>query len=144
MVLYEHSDVVQWGIDLFDGDPGYSPGYYGDIIQHDTGDIYNGHYFHSHYDTEYNQVENDEIIAQTLQEEFSRLAIAECSRYSHADEEQFHASEPTYDWHNTSMTNYYSGGRRLSQMIPIPHVPKIMEKFLQLMKQLLIIKGFLD
>ncbi|TKY52968.1 Ovarian tumor, otubain [Spatholobus suberectus] len=167
MGLYEHSDVVQWGINLFDSDPAYSPGYYGDIIQHDTSDVYNGHYFHSHYDTESNQIENDEIIARALQEEFSRLDIAECSRYSQTNEEQFHASEPAYDWHNTSMMNYCSGGhdyaydgvgdiepssssscspceaeecsleltdnyplddeigKRLSQMVPIPHVPKI-------------------
>nr|ACU18218.1 unknown [Glycine max] len=166
MGLYEHPDVVQWGINLFDSDPAYSPGYYSDIIQHDTGDVYNGHYYHSHYDTESNQIQNDEIIARALQEEFSRLDIAECSGYSQTDEEQFHASEPTCDWNNTSMMNYCSGhdyayngvgdiepssssrcspseveessleltdnypldgeiGRRLSQMVPIPHVPKI-------------------
>lgn len=114
MVLHEHSDVVQWGLNLFDADPHYSPpspGYYhGDIIQPDTCDVYNEHYFHSDYDTECNQIENDEIIARTLQEEFSRLELAECSRYSQADEEHFHAAEPAYDWHNTSMTNYCSGG----------------------------------
>ncbi|XP_061368773.1 OVARIAN TUMOR DOMAIN-containing deubiquitinating enzyme 12-like [Gastrolobium bilobum] len=166
MVLNEHSDVGQWAINLFDGYPGYSPGYYSDIIQHDTEDVYNGQYFHSHHDPECNQVENDEIIARTLQEEFSQLEIAECSRYSQADEEHFRVSEPAYDWHNTSMMNYCSGGhdyalervddiepsssccctcetgecsleftghyplddeigRRLSQMIPTPHVPKI-------------------
>ncbi|XP_057422941.1 OVARIAN TUMOR DOMAIN-containing deubiquitinating enzyme 12 [Lotus japonicus] len=166
MVLYEHPDVVQWGINLFDGHPSYSPGYYDDTVQQETGDVYNGHYFHSHYEPECNQVENDEIIARTLQEEFSQLDIAEGSRYSQADEDQFHASEPAYDWHNQSLMNYCSGGndyahegaddiepsssccspsevgeyslelidnyplddeigRRLSQMIPIPHVPKI-------------------
>ncbi|XP_027351781.1 uncharacterized protein LOC113862782 isoform X1 [Abrus precatorius] len=168
MVLYEHSDVFQWGLNILDGDPAYSPGYYGNIIQHDNGDIYNGHYFHSHYGNECNHVENDEIIARTLQEEFSQLEIAESSGYLQAGEEQFHVSEtePAYDWHNSSMVNYCSGvhdytqegvgdeepssscsspcekeeysleltdsyplddevGRRLSQMIPIPHVPKI-------------------
>ncbi|XP_022634953.1 uncharacterized protein LOC106756678 isoform X2 [Vigna radiata var. radiata] len=168
MVLYEHSDVFQWGLNLLDGDPAYSPGYYGNIIQHDTGDIYNGHYFHSHYDNECNHVENDEIIARTLQEEFSQLEIAESSGYFQQGEQQFHVPEtqPSYDWHNSSMMNYCSGdhdyaqegvgdgepssscsspceteeysleltdnyplddevGRRLSQMIPIPHVPKI-------------------
>ncbi|KAK7267705.1 hypothetical protein RIF29_20383 [Crotalaria pallida] len=167
MVLYEHSDVIHWGMNLFDSDPGYNHGlYYGDMIQHNTGDVYDGHYIHNDYETECNQVENDEIIARTLQEEFSQLEIAECSGYSQADEEQFHSSERAYDWHNTSMMNYCSQGhgyaheglddvehsssrcspceaekfsleltdsyplddeigRRLSQMIPIPHVPKI-------------------
>ncbi|XP_061345780.1 OVARIAN TUMOR DOMAIN-containing deubiquitinating enzyme 12-like [Gastrolobium bilobum] len=167
MALYEHLDVFQWGLNFLDGDPAYSPGYYGNTMQNDTDDIYNGHYFHSHYDNECNHVENDEIIARTLQEEFSQLEIAESSRYLQAGEEQFHVSEtePAYDWHNSSMVNYCSGGhdyaqgvddtepssscsspceteeysleltdnyplddevgRRLSQMIPIPHVPKI-------------------
>ncbi|AES60708.1 putative ubiquitinyl hydrolase 1 [Medicago truncatula] len=167
MALHEHSDVVQWGMNLFDVDPRYSPGYYGDITQHDTGDVYNEHYFHSHYDTsESNQVENDEIIARTLQEEFSQLEIAEHSSYSQADQEHFHTSESSYDWHNTPMMNYCSGGhdyahegvcdtetsssccspsevegvsselldnypfdddigRRLNEITPIPHIPKI-------------------
>lgn len=110
MVLYEHSDVIHWGMNLFDSDPAYSPGYYGDMIRHNTDDVYDGHYFHNHYDTERSQIENDEIIARTLQEEFSQLDIAACSRYSQADEEQFHASVPAYDWHNTSMMNYCSQG----------------------------------
>ena len=125
MVLYEQSDVIRWGINLFDGDHGYYPEYYGDAIHYDTGDAYDGHCFpshydayngdcfHSHYDTECNQVENDEIIARTLQEEFQRLEIAEHSRHSQAEGErfQFHASEPTYDcWHDTSTVNYCSPG----------------------------------
>ncbi|KAK2401230.1 OVARIAN TUMOR DOMAIN-containing deubiquitinating enzyme [Trifolium repens] len=112
MALHEHSDVVQWGMNLFDVDPCYSPpGYYGDIIQHDTGNVYHEHYFHSNYDSaESNQVENDEIIARTLQEEFSQLEIAERSSYSQADEEHFHTSVPSYDWHNPPMMNYCSGG----------------------------------
>ncbi|XP_027934479.1 OTU domain-containing protein DDB_G0284757-like [Vigna unguiculata] len=167
MGLYENSDVMQWGFNLFGSDPAYSPGYYCDIIQPNTGDVYNnGHYFHSHYTTQHNQIENDEIIARALQEQFSRVDIDDCSRYSQTHEEQFHASEPAYDWRNSSMM-YCSGGhdytydgigdikpssslccrpceaeessleltdnyslddeigRKLSQMVPIPHVPKI-------------------
>ncbi|KAL5060024.1 hypothetical protein RYX36_031628, partial [Vicia faba] len=168
MVLYEHSDVYQWGLNLLDGDPGYNLNYYDNIVQHDNGDIYNGHYFHSNYDNECsNHVENDEIIARALQQEFSQLEIAESSRYIQTDENHFHhvnEAEPAYDWHDSSMVNYCSEGhdyaqegvgdvesscssppeteeysleitdnyplddevgKRLSQMIPIPHVPKI-------------------
>ncbi|KAF7818635.1 OTU domain-containing protein [Senna tora] len=167
MVLHENSDFIQWGLRLLDGDPSYSPGYYGDIIQHDAADVYNGHYFHGQYDAESNHVENDEIIARTLQEEFSQLDIAESSSYSQ-EGQQFHASDPAYGWHNTSMMNHYSEGishdyseegvddadpssscsspcdggdysleltddyplddevgRRLNQMSPTPHVPRI-------------------
>ena len=104
MVLYE------WALQLLDGEPAYNPGYYREITQPNTGDVYNGNYYQSHYDNEGNHVENDEIIARTLQEEFSQLEIAECSGYSRAGEEQFHASESAYDWHNSSMTSYYPGG----------------------------------
>ncbi|KAL1313730.1 hypothetical protein HN51_040336 [Arachis hypogaea] len=130
MGLYEHSDVLQWGLNLLDGDPNFGQGYYGDMSQQHNNacDIYDGHYFHSHYDNninnnnnindnddddddECNDVENDEIIARTLQEEFSQLEIAECSRYIQGGEEQYHASEtqPAYDWHNPSVLNYCSG-----------------------------------
>lgn len=113
MVLYEHPDVYQWGLNLLDGNPDY-PGYYhGNIIQDDdTGNIYNGHYYDSHYDNECNHVENDEIIARTLQEEFSRLEIDESSRYLQTGEDQYNVAEaePAYGWHDSSMVNYCSGG----------------------------------
>ncbi|KAJ7976934.1 OTU domain-containing protein [Quillaja saponaria] len=167
MVLYEHSDVVQWGLHLFDSDPIYGPGYYSDMIQHDADDIYNGHYLQGHHDTDCNHVENDEIIAHTLQQEFAQLEIAESSsrQQTQADEQQLFSSGVAYDWHSSSMVDYSSGGhnyshggeygaepssscsspsgrdypldlsdeyelddevgRRLSQMIPIPHVPRI-------------------
>ncbi|XP_054813031.1 OVARIAN TUMOR DOMAIN-containing deubiquitinating enzyme 10 isoform X2 [Prosopis cineraria] len=164
MVLYENSDIIQWGLRLLDGDPSYSPEYYGDIIQHDTSNIYDGNYYHGHYDAESDHIENDEMIARTLQEEFSQLDIAESSRYSQASEEHYHTPELAYGWHNSSMMNHHSEdhdyvqegnddaehssscsspceggehsleltdpftdevGRRLSQMTPIPHVPRI-------------------
>ncbi|KAI4349129.1 hypothetical protein L6164_009764 [Bauhinia variegata] len=120
MGLYEHSDVIQWGLQLLDGDPTYGPGYYSGIIQQDSGDVYNGHYYgdiiqQGYYHTDCNHVENDEIIARTLQEELSQLEIAECSRYSQGGEEQIHSSDSAYDWHNSSMMNYYSGGHDYSQ-----------------------------
>ncbi|XP_019444318.1 PREDICTED: uncharacterized protein LOC109348371 isoform X2 [Lupinus angustifolius] len=171
MGLYEHSDVLQWGLNILNGDPGYNTGYYSDVIQDDTSDIYNGHYFQNNYEIDCNHVENDEIIARTLQEEFSQLEIDECSRYVQEGEGQSQApeteteTEPAYDWHNSAMVNYCPGGHdyeqegiddvepssscsspcetgessleltdnypldevgsRLSEMILIPHVPKI-------------------
>ncbi|XP_028776073.1 uncharacterized protein LOC114732862 isoform X2 [Neltuma alba] len=164
MVLYENSDIIQWGLHLLDGDPSYNPGYYGDIVQHDTGNIYDGNYHHGHYDAQSNHTENDEMIARTLQEEFSQLDIAESSGYSQATEEHYHAPALAYGGHNSSMMDYCSQdhdhvqegvddvehssscsspcevgeysleltdplndevGRRLSQMTPIPHVPRI-------------------
>lgn len=111
MVLYDQSDFIQWGLRLLDGDPGYSPVYYGHTIQYDASDVYNAPYSYNagQYDSECNHVENDEIIARTLQEEFSHLDIGESSGYSQ-EGNHFHASEPAYGWHNSSMTNQFSEG----------------------------------
>ncbi|KAJ6913664.1 hypothetical protein NC651_016026 [Populus alba x Populus x berolinensis] len=166
MVIYEQeSDVIQWGLRLLDGDPPFYSGYYGEaIVQSDDG--YHGHYVRDHYDiTDCSHVENDEMIARTLQEEFSQLAVTEENVYSHGGEEHLQTSVDEHDWHCTPMRNYCSDnecsheesddavpssscsspangeeyspefndeyglddevGKRLNQLIPIRHVPRI-------------------
>ncbi|VVA17321.1 PREDICTED: OTU [Prunus dulcis] len=110
MASHEHdSDIIQWGLRLLDGDPVYNSSYYyGDMIQHNANDIYHEEYFRSHYDTESNHVENDEIIARTLQEEFSGLSVTEASEYPHAGEAQAQASVLADEWHGVSTRNYCS------------------------------------
>ncbi|XWS55845.1 hypothetical protein CRYUN_Cryun09bG0035100 [Craigia yunnanensis] len=169
MIMYQQdSDFIHW---VLGGDPFYHSAYNSDMIQHDAGDIYHhAHYFRGHTDTQSIQIENDEVIARALQEEFSHLAVAEASEFSHSGEQQLQqgTSEP-HDWHSPSTRDYYySGyecgqdesddlvppsscsspsdsedcscsleltdgylldddevGKRLNQMIPIPHVPRI-------------------
>lgn len=107
MAMYDQdSDVVQWGLRLFDGDPAYSYGYYRDMDQNDDGDIYHEPYFSHHYNTECNHIENDEIIARALQEEFSQLAIKEASGFAQVEEQ---CQEPValHDWH--TQRGYYPG-----------------------------------
>ncbi|XP_011018726.1 PREDICTED: uncharacterized protein LOC105121693 [Populus euphratica] len=185
MVIHEQeSDVIQWGLRLLDGDPPFYSGYYGEaIVQSDDG--YHGHYVRDHYDiTDCSHVENDEMIARTLQEEFSQLAVTEENGYSHGGEELSVTEENVYshggeggehlqtsvdehEWHCTPMGNYRSDnersheesddavpssscsspangeeysyspeftdedglddevGKRLNQLIPIRHVPRI-------------------
>ncbi|KAJ6871764.1 OVARIAN TUMOR DOMAIN-containing deubiquitinating enzyme 10-like isoform X2 [Populus alba x Populus x berolinensis] len=168
MVIYEQdSDVIQWGLRLLDGDPPYYSGYYGDaIIQSDDG--YHGHYVRDHYDiSDCSHVESDEMIARTLQEEFSQLAVTEANEYSHGGEEHLHASVDEHPWQCTPTRKYCSDnecsheesddavpssscsspangeeysyspesnddyelddevGKRLNQLIPIRHVPRI-------------------
>ena len=111
MVMYGHdSDAMQWGMRLFDGDPSFYNGYYGDVFRTDH-ESYHGHYNGDHYDiSDCSHVENDEIIARTLQEDFSRLAMSEeASGYSHNGEEQLTTSVDAEDWHYTTSRNYYSG-----------------------------------
>ncbi|KAK9920938.1 hypothetical protein M0R45_029475 [Rubus argutus] len=43
MASQEHnSGIMQWALSLLDGDSVYNPVQYGDMIQHDTNDIYRG------------------------------------------------------------------------------------------------------
>ncbi|KAF6167782.1 hypothetical protein GIB67_027560 [Kingdonia uniflora] len=173
MITYEQDpDVVRWGLHLLDGDPYSYPGYCGTVTQHDI-DYYDGHYGReSHqYDTERNNIENDEMIAHALQEELSQLAVTESSGHSVAGQEHLQASILAQDWFGPSSRNYNSGhesgfeegddvqpssscsspgeklyneeewsgslelmdesgldgevGKRLNQMVSIPHIPKI-------------------
>ncbi|KAK4833955.1 hypothetical protein QYF36_013981 [Acer negundo] len=159
----QESGVVQWGRRIFEFEP-YE--YHGDMTQDYDIDIYQGQYVRDHNDTECNHIENDEIIARTLQEEFSQLAIAESSQYSHS-EEHLQGSNHDPDWNSLSRRNYSSElefgedevedtepscsynspgegeydshsldltdeyvldgevGKKLNEMIPIPHVPRI-------------------
>ncbi|KAF7147087.1 hypothetical protein RHSIM_Rhsim03G0093100 [Rhododendron simsii] len=147
------SDVVRWGLDFLDADSLFNS-HYGDNNQ---GEVYVYNQWHNGYnntDTGCSNVENDEIIAHALQEEFSQLTISE--------EQPLQASSDTAtDW--LSSRNYYSGYgdmgpsssssspeksyggeeyyhnleitdespldgevcKRLNQLIPVPHVPRI-------------------
>lgn len=100
------SDAIRWGLRFFNGDSSYSTEYYPDMAQHDVN--FYEHYYGNHCNNEVNHVENDEIIAHTLQEEFSQLEIAEASGYSNAVEPS-QASNFALGWNNPSSRNYGSG-----------------------------------
>lgn len=158
------SDFLQWFLGY---DPCFPSGSNLEIIQHDANDIYHGQRYRGYDDAECTHVENDEIIARTLQEEFSQLEITENSQNSYTGEEYLQASTNTNHWHDQPTENYYSGhehgqdgyeysvpssscsspsdseessypleltdedvldgevGKRLNQMVPIPHIPRI-------------------
>lgn len=108
MAIHEHdSDLVQWGLRLLDGDPdpSFNSGYYNEIIQSHSGDFYNERHARDQYETDSNNVENDEIIARTLQEEFSQLAVAEASEFSPPGEEHYQVSNPVYAWQSPPTRN---------------------------------------
>ncbi|CAH9117509.1 unnamed protein product [Cuscuta epithymum] len=177
-------DVVRWGLHLIDVCSINDSGSPVSITQCDedmsqTELIREGYCDTSHlpqteliredyYDTSHAYVDNDEIIAHTLQEELSRVAMVESSGSSHAEEEHQKDSVLSQDWLGSSkrhgcervneeiedsdMFYQYSSpvemsgcpsdqsylpqiedessldgevGKRLNQMISIPHVPKI-------------------
>lgn len=104
------SDAIRWGLRFFNGDSNgdlsYSTEYFPDMAQHDVN--FYEHYYGNHCNNEVNHVENDEIIAHTLQEEFSQLEIAEASGYSNV-EDPCQASKFGLGWNNRSSRNYSSG-----------------------------------
>ncbi|KAL2906472.1 hypothetical protein RDABS01_005182 [Bienertia sinuspersici] len=171
----QDQDVIRWGLNLLDFGPLFHNNYGGDYNSTEDGSIYHGQYMRDYnYDTTCNSgcnyLENDAIIAHTLQEEFSRLEVANAAQSSHTEPDQFHSSNATTDWLVPSSVNYcpvdentqeaddtgYSSscsspgersndgedytyslefadesaldgelGKRLNQMIPVPHVPRI-------------------
>ncbi|KAG9441853.1 hypothetical protein H6P81_017707 [Aristolochia fimbriata] len=174
MITYEQDpDVVRWGLNLLEGgDPFSNSAYCGTITQHDSNYYDEEHVRECHFSSERPTIENDEILAHALQEEFSHLAVAEASGSPNAGEEHLQASILAQDWFGPSPNNYTEGhesaqeegddvgsssscsspgesyygvvdwsatlelpdefsdldgevGKRLNQMVPIPHVPRI-------------------
>ncbi|KAM6568916.1 hypothetical protein CsatB_016901 [Cannabis sativa] len=118
MAIHEQSDFLQSCYRLFsyDEDLAKNYAYYHDgMVQNHSDHIYNRHYF----DTESNNIENDEIIAHTLQEEFSRLDMEESSVYSHVGEDQQLA--PVQTWQSPPR-NYSSdidcGQEQANSLVP--------------------------
>ncbi|XP_030452382.1 OVARIAN TUMOR DOMAIN-containing deubiquitinating enzyme 12-like isoform X2 [Syzygium oleosum] len=101
------SDACQWGRHIFDINP--LVGYYTITSHHDANSTYHGQYPMSHCGGECSSVENDEIIARTLQEEFSQLAVREVPVYSHAEEEDSKVSIDQQNWQTPSPRMYWSG-----------------------------------
>jgi hypothetical protein len=157
-------DVLKWGLNFLDVDQMFSSSYYVDTNNTDIHISEEQYLRDSQHDIEFNNVENDEIIAHTLQEELSRLSVAE-TESSQVVEQQFQASKNIDDWYHPSTRNHYYDetddvghssscsspgdrscdgddfysleladhepeldgeyGKRLNEMIPVPHVPKI-------------------
>ncbi|KAL6504079.1 hypothetical protein OROGR_026002 [Orobanche gracilis] len=162
-------DVVRWGLHLLDvcslsdnGSPLTVTCYEEDLTR--TGSVKEGFSYPT-----YSVVENDEVIAQALQEELSKLDAAEDSRFVSSEEQHHKASILAQSWLGHSgrnMDSEYQGnqgeagkdevvlserdslstegkdrdllpkmesesaldgelGKRLNQMVAVPHVPKI-------------------
>ncbi|GAV62632.1 OTU domain-containing protein [Cephalotus follicularis] len=105
----QDSDVIQWGLRLFNSDPYANYGYGGTVIQNEPGH-YQGQYFkEEHYDADASNVENDELIAHALQEELSQLAVEENSGSPHEGQEHLQVSGFEQNWLGESIGDYSSG-----------------------------------
>ncbi|KAH9660639.1 OTU domain-containing protein [Citrus sinensis] len=110
MITFEQdSDVLQWGLQLFESDPYLNCGYTNTVTPDDESYYYGQHFKEDHYDTESCDVESDELIAHALQEELSQLAVSEASESPHETEENLQGPVFQHGWVNHSVGGYYSG-----------------------------------
>lgn len=111
MISYEQDpDVVQWGLQLFEADPYSTCGYCGAVTLENVS-CYHGHYFNEdNYDTdEFSYIENDELMAQALQQQLSQLAVAEASTPPDQWEENIQLSSFPQEWHSHPVGDYEPG-----------------------------------
>ncbi|KAL4560500.1 hypothetical protein LXL04_032652 [Taraxacum kok-saghyz] len=102
------SDVVKWGLNILDVDQIFSSTYYGDSNQHDVSishEQYNngGTYQENEFN---NNVENDELLAHSLQHELLDLSITDGNELSNPDE-YLQTSNDVQDWYSPSPDNHY-------------------------------------
>jgi len=111
MIMCEQDpDIFRWGLHHLLGDMSISD--YSGTATQNSANILEGEYVReSNYGMDHAAVENDEVIAHALQEEFSQVAVVEASGPPHADEEHLKASVLAQDWFGMPMRNLYSGIR---------------------------------
>ncbi|XP_044473071.1 OVARIAN TUMOR DOMAIN-containing deubiquitinating enzyme 12-like isoform X3 [Mangifera indica] len=137
MIMEEQdSGLLQWGLHFFECDPYLPSGYHGAMVQHDANDMYNGQYFRDHSDAECNQKTLNIHMQEktTCNIPFRVMIINEgyecgqdesddtgpsCSCSSPGEEDSF-----SLELSGECMLDEQVE-KRLNQMIPIPHVPRI-------------------
>ncbi|CAK9158520.1 unnamed protein product [Ilex paraguariensis] len=110
MITYEQDpDVVRWGLQLFDGDPFSNCGCCGTVTQNDT-DYYNEQYFkEDQYHMGCSNVEHDELLAHSLQDELSHLSVADAPGSSCEGVTHPQASFYPQEWVGQTMESYPFG-----------------------------------
>lgn len=102
----QDSDVVRWGLQLFDGDPYSNCGYCGSVTQPNT-DYYPGYYSNGYqYNAECCDSENHELNLNGLHEDLSQLSVTEPNQTSVCSQEWFPQSLGNYAYGTDSSTNF--------------------------------------
>ncbi|KAI4386065.1 hypothetical protein MLD38_004032 [Melastoma candidum] len=116
MTAYEQdSEVVRWGLQLFEGDPYTNCGYCSPITPENV-DFYGGHYIvEGGYTMDCGDIESDELIARALQEELSQLAVAEAA--DSADEGSEHLQSFPKTWNDGDCLGGYGSGQEDAEYI---------------------------
>lgn len=102
------SDAARGVLSFLDVDQLFSSNYYGDGRQHDIEICHEQYARENPYHPSYCNVDNDEVIAHALQEEWSELSIAGDAQSSHADEQYLQPSAGVQHWHGPPR-EYYAG-----------------------------------
>lgn len=105
-------DVERWGLHLLDVCTLANDGSRSAITRYDA-DVSEVEYVREGYVVEPCNVENDEVIAHTYQEELSRLASEEASGLPHFGEEHYQASILAQDWLGPSKRHGNENGWKL-------------------------------
>lgn len=134
--MYEQDpDVLRWGLDLLHGDPFSSSGYCGTNTQHD-GSYYDGSYSREEVSSTPN-TSDEHLHASMLAQDWFGPSINNFSSGYEDDREDEDDMEPSSSCSSPSEISYEGEdwpleftlegevGKRLNQMVPIPHVPKI-------------------
>ena len=110
MAIYEYDpDVIRWGLHHLDVCIPNDSGCPNTVTKYDR-DLSEVAYVDEGYcEPMQANVYNDEIIAHAYQEELSRLAAAETSGSSHAEEEHQQISVLSQDWFGSSRRHCNSG-----------------------------------
>lgn len=101
-------DIFRWGLHHLLGDLSVS-NYCGNTTQNDVCNHEGEDTRENNFATDRTAVENDEVIAHALQEEYSHVSVAESSGPPHANEEHLQASVLAQDWFGPPIRNIYSG-----------------------------------
>ncbi|XP_024983779.1 uncharacterized protein LOC112519762 isoform X3 [Cynara cardunculus var. scolymus] len=113
------SDVVKWGLHFLDVDQIFSSTYYGDSNQQDMNICHEQYNGGGYQENEFNNVENDEMLAHSLQQELLDFSITDENEPSNVVQDHLQVSNPvehlqtssdTQDWYGPSSDNYYYAG----------------------------------
>ncbi|XP_065868269.1 OVARIAN TUMOR DOMAIN-containing deubiquitinating enzyme 12-like [Euphorbia lathyris] len=110
MITHEQDpDVVQWGLQLFESNPYSTYVYCGTNTQDDINYYAGQHFKDEYYDTKCSNIEDDELLAHTLQEKLSQLSVAEALDSPQEVDDQLQGSSVQLDWHAQSIEDYGDG-----------------------------------
>ncbi|KAI4364255.1 hypothetical protein MLD38_020372 [Melastoma candidum] len=117
VMLEQDPDFMRWGCRLFHTIPLISSGYYIEPIPQDVSSVYQGQGEYSVIENSGvpGSVENDEIVAQALQEEFSQLAMRESPGYSTAADEESKVAVDQQNWRVPPPNYYWPGNSSTSE-----------------------------